>query len=78
MRFPPLPSGAGFTLRIYLERNGTLPPDRQKRIAPGPEELERELPPLPAEYRRAAIGAHVVILNRNRNVIVDILKDVVR
>lgn len=65
-------------LEKHLERNGTLPPGLQKRIDPCPEELERQLPPLPAEYRRAVIGAHVVILNRNTNVIVDIMKDVVR
>ena len=65
-------------LEKHLERNGTLPPGLQKRIEPCPEELERQLPPLPAEYQRAVIGAHVVILNRNTNVIVDIMKDVVR
>src|SRR5215831_9246486 len=58
-------------LEKHLERNGTLPPGLQKRIEPCPEELERQLPPLPAEYRRAVIGAHVMILNRNTNVIVD-------
>lgn len=65
-------------LEKHLERNGTLPPGLQKRIEPCPEELERQLPPLPPEYRRAVVGAHVVILNRNTNVIVDIMKDVVR
>ena len=65
-------------LEKHLERNGTLPPGLQKRIEPCPEELERQLPPLPPEYRRAVIGAHVLILNRNANVIVDIMKDVVR
>ena len=65
-------------LEKQLERNGTLPPGLQKRIQPCPEELERQLPPLPVEYRRAVIGAHVVIFNRNTNVIVDVMKDVVR
>jgi hypothetical protein len=65
-------------LEKHLERNGTLPPGLQKRIEPCPEELERQLPPLPADYRRAVIGAHIVVLNRNTNVIVDIMKDVVR
>ncbi len=63
-------------LEKQLERNGTLPPGLQKRIEPCPVELERQLPPLPAEYRRGVIGAHVVIFNRNTNVIVDVLKDV--
>ncbi len=64
-------------LEKHLERNGTLPPGLQKRIEPCPAELERQLPPLPADYQRAVIGAHIVILNRHTNVIVDIMKDVV-
>jgi len=63
-------------LERQLERNGTLPPGLQKRLEPCPVELERQLPALPAEYRRGVIGAHIVIFNRNTNVIVDILKDV--
>lgn len=65
-------------LQKHLERNGTLPPGLQKRLEPCPVELERQLPPLPADYRRAVIGAHIVVLNKNTNVIVDIMKDVVR
>ncbi len=65
-------------LQKHLERNGTLPPGLQKRLEPCPVELERELPPLPVEYRRAVIGAHVVIVNKSTNVIIDIMKDVVR
>jgi len=63
-------------LEKQLERNGTLPPGLQKRVEPCPVELERELPPLPAEYRRGVIGAHIVIFNRNANVVVDVLRDV--
>jgi len=65
-------------LEKQLERNGTLPPGLQKRVQPCPRELERQLPPLPADYRRGVIGAHIVIFNRNTNVIVDVMKDVVR
>jgi hypothetical protein len=65
-------------LQKHLERNGTLPPGLQKRLEPCPVELERQLPPLPADYQRAVIGAHIVVLNRNTNVIVDIMKNVVR
>ena len=65
-------------LQKHLERNGTLPPGLQKRLEPCPAELERQLPPLPADYRRAVIGAHIVIFNRNTNVIVDVMKDVIR
>ena len=64
-------------LEKQLERNGTLPPGLQKRVQPCPVELERQLPPLPAAYRRGVIGAHLVIFNKNTNVIVDVMKDVV-
>src|ERR1051325_3653535 len=40
-------------LQKQLERNGTLPPGLQKRVQPCPVELERQLTPLPTEYRRA-------------------------
>ncbi len=65
-------------LEKQLERNGTLPPGLQKKLEPCPVELERQLPPLPADYHRAVIGAHIVVLNRHTNVIVDVFKDVVR
>ncbi|MBZ5539230.1 MAG: hypothetical protein LAN61_01795 [Acidobacteriia bacterium] len=65
-------------LEKHLERDGTLPPGLQKRVQPCPEELERQLPRLPAGYRRVVLGAHIMIVNRNTNVIVDILKDVAR
>lgn len=65
-------------LEKQLERNGTLPPGLQKKLQPCPVELERQLPPLPVEYHRVVIGAHIAIVNRNTNVIVDIMKDVVR
>ena len=65
-------------LEKHLERDGTLPPGLQKRVQPVPVELERRLPPVEAGYSRGVIGAHVVIYNRSTNVIVDIVKDVVR
>lgn len=65
-------------LEKHLERNGTLPPGLQKKLEPCPVELERQLPPLPADYRRAMIGAHIVVFNRNTNVVVDVFKDIVR
>ena len=65
-------------LEKQLERNGTLPPGLQKKLQPCPVALERQLPPLEPEYRRAVIGAHLVIYNRSTNVVVDIMKDVVR
>jgi len=65
-------------LEKHLERNGTLPPGLQKKLEPCPLALERQLPPLPADYRRVVIGAHIAVINRNTNVVVDIFKDVVR
>lgn len=63
-------------LEKQLERNGTLPPGLQKKLQPCPVEITRQLPPLPAEYQRSVIGAHIVVFNRNTNVIVDVMKDV--
>src|SRR2546427_11426104 len=65
-------------LEKQLQRNGTLPPALQKSVQPWTAELERQLPPLPAEYRRGVIGAHIVIFNRHTNVTVDVMKDVAR
>jgi hypothetical protein len=65
-------------LEKQLQRNGTLPPGLQKKLEPCPPELERRLPPLPADYRRVVIDAHIAVINRHTNVIVDIFKDVVR
>ena len=65
-------------LEKQLERNGTLPPGLQKKLQPCPVEITRELPPLPATYQRSVIGAHIVVFNKNTNIIVDVMKDVVR
>jgi hypothetical protein len=65
-------------LEKHLERNGTLPPGLEKRLQPCPVELERQLPRVEAGYARGIIGAHIVIYNRSTNVVVDIMKDVVR
>ena len=65
-------------LEKQLQRNGTLPPGLQKRVQPCPVELERRLPPVETGYVRGVIGAHIVIYNRSTNVIVDVMRDVVR
>ena len=65
-------------LEKQLERNGTLPPGLQKKLLPCPVEITRQLPPLPPEYQRSVIGAHIVVFNRSTNIIVDVMKDVVR
>ncbi len=65
-------------LEKQLRRNGTLPPGLQKQIQPFPEPLERQLPPLPAGYRRVIVGPHVVIYRSDTNVIVDVIRNIVR
>jgi hypothetical protein len=65
-------------LEKQLQRNGTLPPGLQKKLQPCPVEITRELPPLPPTYQRSVIGAHIVVFNKNTNIIVDVMKDVVR
>ena len=65
-------------LEKQLERNGTLPPGLQKKLEPCPVEITRQLPPLPPAYQRSVIGAHIVVFNRTTNIIVDVMKDVVR
>src|SRR6266850_2241802 len=52
-------------LEKQLERNGTLPPGLQKKLGPCPVEITRQLPPLPPEYQRGVIGAHIVVFNRS-------------
>jgi hypothetical protein len=56
-------------LERQLEVRGTLPPGLQKRIQPVPVELEREMPPAPAECSHVVIGGHIVLLNRRTNVV---------
>ena len=63
-------------LEKQLERNGTLPPGLQEKLEPCPIEITRQLPPLPPDYQRSVIGAHIVVFNRNTNIIVDVMKDV--
>jgi len=65
-------------LEKQLERNGTLPPGLQKKLEPCPPEITRQLPALPPDYQRSIIGAHIVVLNKNTNIVVDVMKDVVR
>ena len=63
-------------LQKQLQRNGTLPPGLEKKLEPLPEPLHARLRPLPPEYERAVIGQDVVILDRNTQKILDIIRDV--
>lgn len=56
-------------LERQLERNGTLPPGLQKRVQPFPEELSRQLPPLPSGYSRVIIGVRALILDRGNRIL---------
>ncbi|MBZ5703102.1 MAG: hypothetical protein LAN84_14815 [Acidobacteriia bacterium] len=65
-------------LEKQLRERGTLPPGLQKRVQPLPDELERRLTRLPRGYRRVSLGAHVILMNEETSVIVDIVRDVIR
>lgn len=59
-------------LQKKLARGGHLPPGWQKKFATFPVVLERQLPPLPPDYRRGVIDGNAVIYNRHTNVIIDV------
>jgi Ni/Co efflux regulator RcnB len=59
-------------LERQLELRGTLPPGLRGRIYAVPVDLERELPPPPANCEHVFIGGHVVLLNRRTFVVVDV------
>lgn len=59
-------------LEKQLETRGTLPPGLQKRSAPVPVELERQLPPPPPDCAHVFIGGNVVLLNRRTNLVLDV------
>ena len=41
-------------------------------------EVKRQLPKLPTDYRRVVLGAHLVVINRQTNLVVDFMLNVVR
>ena len=68
-RLPP-----GLERQLYT--NGSLPPGLEKRLHPLPLDLERRLPELPKGVVRVVIGVDVVLLDRNSNRILDIVRKV--
>ena len=64
-------------LEKQLRERGTLPPGLQKRVQPLPIELDRRLRQLPSGYRRAVIGANVILMNESTSIIVDIVRGVI-
>ena len=67
-RYRNLPPG----LQKKVARGGQLPPGWQKKFEAFPVALERQLPPLPPDYRRGVIDGNAVIFNRHTNVIIDV------
>jgi hypothetical protein len=65
-------------LEKQLRRNGTLPPGLQKQMQPFPADLDRQLAPLPAGYRRVIVGPDVVVYRSTTQKIMDIIQDIVR
>jgi hypothetical protein len=60
-------------LQKQLARNGQLPPGLQKKIQPLPPVLERQLTPLPEGSKRFVLNGSVVLLDQQRNIILDIV-----
>ncbi len=63
-----LPPGLERQLRV----RGTLPPGLRGYVQPCPYELERELPPPPPECAHVVIGGHIVLMNRQTYMVLDI------
>jgi hypothetical protein len=75
-------------LQKKLERDGELPPGLQKRLDRGdslppglakralPRDLERRLPALPAGYGRYLAGGDVILVDRRRDIVVDVVFNV--
>ena len=63
-------------LEKQLQRDGTLPPGLEKQIQPFPADLDHRLAPLPAGYRRAIVGTHVVVYRSNTQKIIDVIRDI--
>ncbi|MDX2150321.1 MAG: hypothetical protein SFV54_06290 [Bryobacteraceae bacterium] len=56
-----------------LIRKGTLPPGIAKKMTPFPVDLDRQLPPLPAGYRRAYYDGWALLVHDATNVVLDVI-----
>ena len=65
-------------LQKQLQRNGSLPPGLEKKLAPLPPALEVGLGRLPADCVRVLVGRDLILLDQRRNVVLDIIPDVIR
>jgi hypothetical protein len=59
-------------LERQLVVRGTLPPGLRSRMHPCPVEVEGYLPPPPVGYMHAAIGGHIVLVNRRTFFVLDV------
>ena len=59
-------------LERQLVVRGTLPPGLRSRMHPCPVEVEGYLPPPPVGYIHAAIGGHIVLVNRRTFFVLDV------
>lgn len=59
-------------LENQLVVRGTFTPEMQREVHAVPVDLDRRLPPPPPDCDRVVVGAHIVLRNRNTNVIVDV------
>ncbi len=55
-------------LERHLQRDGTLPPGLQKRVEPFPQELSRQLPPLPSGYTRVMLAGKALIIDSHNKI----------
>jgi Ni/Co efflux regulator RcnB len=68
-RYRSLPPG----LEKKYYRTGHLPPGWEKRMEPVPVVVERELVPVPPEYRRGIIDGNVVLYSPRTQVVIDVV-----
>lgn len=65
-------------LEKQLRRNGSLPPGLQKKLEPFPVALERQVMRLPSGYNWFVLGAHVLVMNKERTLIGDFALNLVK
>ena len=61
-----------------LRRNGTLPPGLQKKLEPVPVALSRQITRPPSGYSWFVLGAHILVMNKERNLIGDFALNLVK
>ena len=60
-------------LEKQLVVRGTLPPGLRAKIHSCPPEIVRELPPPPPDCEHVVIGGHIVLMNRNNFMVMDVI-----